>query len=89
MIIEESDFKLEFDDNHSRFDLSLLRVINAKIPDKRREEFEIDAYGIDLDSALKRIINYRINKRSETITLKQYLEEYRKEVKIIENLILL
>ena len=87
MVIEESDFKLEYEENSNKFDLYLLHIINAKDEDKRREEFKIDGYGISLESAIKRIINYRLEKRLNVTTLKNYLLQYKEELKNIENLI--
>ena len=86
MVIEESDFKLEYEENSNKFDLYLLHIINAKDEDKRREEFKIDGYGISLESAIKRIINYRLEKRLNVTTLKDYLLQYKEELKNIENL---
>ena len=87
MVIEESDFKLEYEENSNKFDLYLLHIINAKDEDKRREEFKIDGYGISLESAIKRIINYRLEKRLNVTTLKDCLLQYKEELKNIENLI--
>ena len=87
MVIEESDFKLEYEENSNKFDLYLLHIINAKDEDKRREEFKIDGYGISLESAIKRIISYRLEKRLNVTTLKDYLLQYKEELKNIENLI--
>ena len=87
MIIEESDFKLEYDEASNWFDLYLLHIVNPKDADKRREEFKIAGYGMPLDSALRRIINYRLEKKFEVLTLKQYLKEYRDELSRIEQII--
>ena len=87
MVIEESDFKLEYEENSNKFDLYLLHIINAKDEDKRREEFKIDGYGISLESAIKRIINYRLEKRLNVTTLKDYLLQY-KEVYILALMLL-
>ena len=87
MVIEESDFKLEYEENSNKFDLYLLHTINAKDEEKRRDEFKIDGYGVSLESAIKRIINYRLEKKINTTTLKEYLNQYKEELKNIENLI--
>ena len=79
MIIEEKDFILEYIDDHDCFDLSLLKVKNAKDASKRREEFEIVAYGVSFESAMKRIINYRVSKKSDTFTPRQYINEFKQE----------
>lgn len=87
MIIEESDFKLEYEENSNWFDLYLLHVVNPKDPEKRREEFKIAGYGMPIDSAIRRIINYRLNKKLDVTTLKEYLQEYRNQLKEIEKLV--
>ena len=87
MIIEEKDFKLEFDEDHSRFDLYLLKTINAKDPEKRRDEFVLRGYGYTLSSISDIIINYRISKKVETISFKKYIEMYLEESKELKSLI--
>ena len=79
MIIEEKDFKLEFDEGCKRFDFYLLHVVNAKNPEKRREEFKLEGYSMLLESIIPRVINYRLNKKLDVVTLKEYLSEYKKE----------
>lgn len=79
MIIEESDFKMEYDEGCNRFDFYLLQVINAKNPEKRREEFKLEGYSMLLESIIPRVINYRLNKKLDVVTLKEYLSEYKKE----------
>ena len=87
MIIEEKDFLLELNPNGSRFDLSLLYVVNAKNPEKRREEFKLVGYGMHLESCFRTIINHRIASRHEVLSLKKYIEEYKKEKDELTNLI--
>ena len=77
-MIEGDDFKLEYLPEHSKFDLYLLKTINAKNADKKREEFVLAAYGVSEESALKRIIRYRLNKREKTFTFEEYLSEFKK-----------
>ncbi len=79
MTIEEKDFTLEYNDTNSKFDLYLLHVVNAKDETKRREELKIEGYGMSLESCFRNIINYRIDKNHEILSLKEYIEEYRKE----------
>lgn len=79
MVIEEADFRLEYLDEHNCFDLSLIKVINAKDPEKRREEMTLMAYGVSIESGLRRIINYRLSKKKEVYSLKEYLKEYKEE----------
>lgn len=87
MVIEGEDYKLQYDSDHDRFDLYLLKVINAKDPEKRREEFVLYGYSMHLDSCLKKIINYRINKGNHTLDLKTYLEQYHTFVKALQNIV--
>ena len=79
MIIEEEDFKLEYLDEFNCFDVYTLKVINAKDASKRREELILEAYGDSLENALRRIINYRIAKKKESYSLKEYLLAFKKE----------
>lgn len=79
MIIEEKDFILTQLENFDNYDLELLYVINAKVPEKRREEFKSAGYGLTLSTSLNKIINYRLANKKDTYALKEYLEEYRKE----------
>lgn len=89
MTIEEDDYKLEYDADHDLFDLYLIKVINAKDPSKRREELTLMAYSVHLDYALRRIVNYRINKNSLRLSFKEYFLKYKEEsakfTKIIED----
>lgn len=78
MVIEESDFRLiPVKESGLLFDLELLKVIN-KGKENERTEFKNIAYGITIESALKYIANARINaKYNDSISLKQYLQEYK------------
>ena len=77
MTIEGEFYKLISVDEHSIFfDLELLYEISGKNP---RKEYKVVAYGLQLEHALQKIINYAINKKySGAITIKQYLQEYKK-----------
>lgn len=79
MTIEEEDFILEYDDNCDRFDLSLLYVKNAKDPTKRSEEFKIYGHSMILEHCLNKIINNRIAKHKNILTMQEYLTEYKAE----------
>ena len=65
MIIEEKDFRLEYEEAGNRFDLYLLQIVNAKDADKRREEFKLHGYGMTMEHALKVIINTRLKNKKE------------------------
>lgn len=86
MIIEENDFRLTpINEMSPRFDLELKFSIGGKNP---REEFKIAAYGISLESAIKKIAHYRIccKHKDEAIKLLSYLEEFKKELESLKNL---
>lgn len=88
MIIEEKDFKLELNELNSKFDLYLLQVINAKSEEKRREEFQLEGYGMSLETCFRYIINYRIQKEHEIMSLREYVLAYKKEKEDLKNIIM-
>jgi len=82
MIIEESDFRLTPISNDSNFwDLEFLHTVNSR-SGEIRQEFKNAAYGLTLESAIKRIIHYRcINKRkNDALNMNEYLKLYRQEL---------
>lgn len=89
MIIEEKDFKLTPVDNASKvFDLELLYTVN-KGKSNERTEFRTEGYGLRLNTAIEKIIMYRISNKypkEEIISLKTFLEEYKEESKKIKEL---
>lgn len=87
MIIEEPDFKLELNEVNYKFDLYLLYVVNAKDPEKRREEFKLHAYGISLESCLDNVIKARINRSVPLMDLKTYIKMYKEEVDKLSDLV--
>ena len=88
MIIEESDFRLTSVNEYStKWDLELLYTIRPK-GKEARTEFKAVAYGLPLESALQRVINFRIdNKHSDVIKLKDYLKEYKEQLKQLKDLL--
>ena len=86
MVIEESDFRLiPVKESGLLFDLELLKVIN-KGKENERTEFKNIAYGITIESALKYIANARISaKYNDSISLKQYLQEYKDIINSIKD----
>ncbi len=84
MTIEGSFYKITPINEYSQFfDLELLHEIGGKNP---RKEFKIASYGITLESAIQKIINFAVrNKLPETVTLKEYLDEYKKESNSIKS----
>lgn len=88
MTIKESDFKLTpCNEASTRFDLELLYVVN-KGKNNERTEFRNAGYGLSLESAIRKITMSRIgNKYGEgTISLKQFLEEFKGEIEKIKQM---
>jgi hypothetical protein len=84
MTIEEKDFKLTaISDSDLLFDVELLYTIKGKT---ERTEFKVAAYGVSLEHALKKIAQYRVSKKLETTTLKEYIETFKEEVNKLEKL---
>ena len=89
MIIEEEDFKLESCGEASHlFDLELLYTIN-KGKEKERNEFKNAGYGLTLNTAIKKVITYRIEQKKEVFSLKEFLKEFKDELKKIKDLCLI
>jgi hypothetical protein len=55
-------------------------MINAKDEEKKREEMQISKHGVTLESGLKHIISYRLDRDHEVLSLKEYFREYKKEI---------
>ena len=79
MIIQGNFYRIEpINDNSTLWDLYLLRKVNSKT--NPREEFQLEGYGMPLDSAIGRIIRYAINSKygkDEITTLKEYLNVFK------------
>lgn len=86
MVIEENDFRLTpISSSCPMFDLELLHTVHPK-GKEARQEFKNVAYGISLESALKRIIQYRLSCKHDTLDLATYLKEFREEVDSLKKL---
>lgn len=89
MIIEEKFFKLIPVNEHSpRFDLELLKTIKPRGKDAYKE-FRNVAYGISLDTAIRKIAHYCVEcKHKDTaIKLKEYFSEFTKEVESLTKML--
>lgn len=76
MVIQGEFFQLTPVSEHSLlWDLKLLYKVGGKNP---REEYKEAGYGLTLDSALKKCINYAINQNFEVLSLKEYLDEFKR-----------
>jgi hypothetical protein len=80
MEIIEKDFKLEYDEGCHKFDLYLLKIVNAKSDEKRREEFKLEGYSMNLSSALSIVIKERLAKKQDIYSISQYIKEFTKEI---------
>lgn len=75
MVIQGDFYQLIPVNEHSLlFDLKLLYKIKGKNP---REEYKDAGYGLSLESALKKCVQYAISNKFEVLSLKEYLEEFR------------
>ena len=82
MVIQGDFFRLTPSGEHSLlFDLELLHTVKGKTT---REEYKIAGYGIPLESAIKKCIQYALNNKFEVLSLKEYLYEYKKMQKELE-----
>lgn len=82
MTIEEADFRLiPIDDSTPRFDLELLYKVKPRNGEERME-FKNVAYGVQLDAAIRRIAQYRINNKEgeSSISLEKYFSEFKQEI---------
>lgn len=79
MIIQGNFYRIEpINDTSPLWDLYLLRKVNSKT--NPREEFQLEGYGMPLDSAIGRIIRYAINSKygkDGITTLKEYLNVFK------------
>lgn len=81
MIIQGDFFRIIPAGEHSiHFDLELLHKIKGKNP---REEYKNAGYGMPLETAIKKCIQYALSQKFEVLTLKEYLDEYKKMQKEI------
>lgn len=87
MVIEESDFRLTQVPDTCFWDLELLQTIRPKGKESR-QEFKNCGYGLTLASAIKHIAIFRISQKhlEESVTMKQFLKEYRDIIKQISKI---
>ena len=88
MIIAESDFRAEQSSEGSIFwDLNLIRT-KKKRDGSIVEELGDTIYGIPLDSVMKRVCINRIARKhkDECMTMKQFLDEWKEEIRKLSDL---
>ena len=77
MTIEGSFYKIvPINDNSPFYDLYLLRSIKSKT--NPRTEFVNAGYGLTIESAIRRIIQFTICSKHDSLTLKEYLNEFKR-----------
>ena len=86
MIIEEPDFRLTLSASGLSWDLELLRTIKSR-DGSVKEEFKLEGYGIPIDRCLQIISNYRLGKKQEIYTLKEYISDYKQQVKQLKEIL--
>lgn len=84
MTIQEEDFRMILGGGNL-WDLELTKVVRPK-GGEPRVEFKPEGYGMPLESCIKRIINKRISDKKETLSLKEYVEEYKQQVDELKKL---
>lgn len=83
MIIQGEFFQITPVNEHSlQFDLKLLYEIKGKNP---RKEYKDAGYGLTLDAAIRKCIQYAISKKYEVLSLKEYVDEFKKMQKEFEH----
>lgn len=76
MVIQGEFYQLTPVNEHSlQWDLKLLYKIGGKNP---REEYKDAGYGLTLENAIKKCIQYALNQRFEVLSLKEYLDEFKR-----------
>lgn len=84
MQIQGDFYKItSIDDSSPFWDLELLKTIKSKT--NPRQEYVNAGYGLTLDSAIKRIIQFAISSKYDVLTLKDYLRAYKKLSESITN----
>ena len=76
MVIQGDFYQITPVNEHSLlFDLKLLYEIKGKNP---RKEYKDAGYGLTLTSAIKKCIQYALSNKFEVLSLKEYLDEFKK-----------
>ena len=83
MVIEGTDFRLTNDGVSSHFDLEVMRTVRPR-GKPERQEWSDPLYGMPLERAIKIIINYRLDKKKDTYTLREYLESYKDQLNLLK-----
>ena len=69
------------------YDLHKDVIRTEKISEDTYEAEDIVAYGCSMESCVNRIIYENVLSKDETVDIKTFLAEYKKEVKVIKDMI--
>jgi hypothetical protein len=87
MVIKEEDFILEYEENApGLWNLQLLRTVKPR-GGQPRDEFQDEGYGYSMTHALNIVIHYRLAKKKDTYTLKEFLQEYKQQLVKLKQLL--
>lgn len=86
MVIEESDFKMTSVLSGNFWDLELLYTVRPK-GKPERQEFKDAGYGMTLETCLKKVIFRRMEEKRDVYNLKDYVKDYKQEVKRLEEML--
>lgn len=86
MIIEEADFRMTSGASDHFWDLELLYTVRPK-GKPERQEFKDAGFGMPLETCIRKVIHHRISSKRDVGTLKEYVQDYKEEVKRLEELL--
>lgn len=82
MIIQGEFYQIiPISDHALLYDLKLLYNIGGKNP---RKEFKDAGYGMPLETAIKKCVQFALSQKFDTLSLKEYLIEFNKMQKDIQ-----
>lgn len=86
MIIEEPDFRLTSDTYGSHWDVEVKVTVRPRNGEPR-EDWKVLAYGCQMPFAIRKVMGYRLEKKKETYTLKEFMEAFKTELDNIKKLV--
>lgn len=86
MVIEEADFRMTSGVNDYFWDLELLYTVRPK-GKPERQEFKDAGFGMPLETCIRRVIHHRISNKRDVGTLSEYVQDYKDEVKRLEEML--
>lgn len=86
MVIEEADFRMTSVASGPFWDLELLYTVRPK-GKPERQEFKDAGFGMSLETCIRKVVHHRISSKQDVSTLKEYVQDYKEEVKRLEELL--